>query len=62
MKELVELTEQNLQLLRRCKLTIKELKSIINYIKSVSEYMHDGVDEEIIDMLKEVIKKIEKNK
>ena len=41
---------------------IKDLNYIINFIRSTREYYHDGVDEEIIDMLKDTIKKIGKMK
>ena len=41
---------------------IKDLKYIINFIRSTREYYNDGVDEEIIDILKNTIKKIEKEK
>ena len=40
--------------------TIERIDAIIRYIKSTQEYYSDGVDEELIDMLKDLKEPLEK--
>jgi hypothetical protein len=47
---------------RDTKHIIRDLKYLKFYINSVKEYMHDGIDKEILDLINDIIKYIEEHK
>ena len=38
----------------------RDLKYVISFINDTKEYMHDGIDEELKDLIKDIIKDINK--
>lgn len=40
--------------------TIRKLKNIKSFINETKEYYHDGVDEELIDMINDILKELER--
>ena len=51
----IKLAEELRVLTKENKKFKKALLQIENLVKQTREYMHDGVDEELLDILKEVI-------